>query len=280
MTATRALSAALTLNPAAILADVTAVRACAAAAARAFRPASSGRPWRETSADRKYIVCNADEGDSGTFADRMIMEGDPFVVIEGMTIAGIAVGATKGYIYIRSEYPHADRGDERRDRASRSAAAISASASAARHHSFDLEVRVGAGAYVCGEETSLLESLEGRRGIVRAKPPLPAHKGLFGKPTVINNVLSFAAIPFILAGGAKAYADFGMGRSRGTMPIQLAGNIKHGGLFETAFGITLGELVDDIGGGTLHRPPGARGAGRRPARGLFPARAVRYAVRL
>ena len=141
-------------------------------------------------------------------------------------------------------------------------------------------MRVGAGAYVCGEETSLLESLEGRRGIVRAKPPLPAHKGLFGKPTVINNVLSFAAVPFILAEGAKAYADYGMGRSRGTMPIQLAGNIKHGGLFETAFGITLGELVDDIGGGTATRPAGARRAGRRAARRLFPARAVRHAVRL
>jgi formate dehydrogenase iron-sulfur subunit len=194
------------------------------------------------------------EGDSGTFADRMIMEGDPFVVIEGMTIAGIAVGATKGYIYIRSEYPHA-------------VAAMNAAIAAARaggtlgtriggsSYSFDLEVRVGAGAYVCGEETSLLESLEGRRGLVRAKPPLPAHRGLFGKPTVINNVLSFAAIPFILAGGAKAYADFGMGRSRGTIPIQLAGNMKYGGLFETAFGVTLGELVDDIGGGTFTGRP-------------------------
>ena len=159
------------------------------------------------------------------------------------------VGASKGYIYIRSEYPHA-------------VIAMSAAIVAAKRagmlgqriggsaHDFDLEVRVGAGAYVCGEETSLLESLEGRRGIVRAKPPLPAHKGLFGKPTVINNVLSFAAIPFILAEGPKAYADFGIGRSRGTMPIQLAGNIRHGGLFETAFGVTLGELVDDIGGGT------------------------------
>jgi formate dehydrogenase iron-sulfur subunit len=123
-------------------------------------------------------------------------------------------------------------------------------------------VRVGAGAYVCGEETSLLKALEGKRGQVRAKPPLPAHQGLFGKPTVINNVLSFAAIPFILAEGAKAYADFGMGRSRGTMPIQLAGNIKHGGLFETAFGLTLGELVDDIGGGT---PPAGRCARCRSA---------------
>jgi len=208
----------------------------------------------QTKDDQKYIVCNADEGDSGTFADRMIMEGDPFLVIEGMTIAGVAVGATRGYIYIRSEYPHAVE-------------ALKAAISAARKggylgkgickskFDFDMEVRVGAGAYVCGEETSLLESLEGKRGLVRAKPPLPAHKGLFGKPTVINNVLSFAAIPFILDNGAQKYADFGMGRSRGTMPIQLAGNIKHGGLYEVAFGVTLGELVDQIGGGTASGRP-------------------------
>jgi formate dehydrogenase iron-sulfur subunit len=184
----------------------------------------------------------------------MIMEGDPFVVIEGMTIAGIAVGATKGYIYIRSEYPHAVVAMNAAIAAGRRAGVLGRSVGGSSQ-TFDLEVRVGAGAYVCGEETSLLESLEGRRGLVRAKPPLPAHKGLFGKPTVINNVLSFAAIPFILAGGAKAYAEFGMGRSRGTMPIQLAGNIRNGGLFETAFGITLGELVDEIGGGTASGRP-------------------------
>jgi formate dehydrogenase iron-sulfur subunit len=245
---TRGLERALSLTSDAIIAEITA----SGLRGRGGAGFPTGVKWKtvaQASADHKYIVCNADEGDSGTFADRMIMEGDPFVVIEGMTIAAIAVGATKGYIYIRSEYPHA-------------VATMSAAISAAKRggllgeriggsaYSFDLEVRVGAGAYVCGEETSLLESLEGRRGIVRAKPPLPAHKGLFGKPTVINNVLSFAAVPFILAEGAKTYADFGMGRSRGTMPIQLAGNIRHGGLFETAFGITLGELVDDIGGGT------------------------------
>jgi formate dehydrogenase iron-sulfur subunit len=249
----KGLERALTLTSDAILADVT----TSGLRGRGGAGFPTGIKWKtvaQTSADRKYIVCNADEGDSGTFADRMIMEGDPFVVIEGMTIAGITVGATKGYIYIRSEYPHAVE-------------AMNAAIAAARRanflgdricgsaHNFDLEVRVGAGAYVCGEETSLLESLEGRRGIVRAKPPLPAHKGLFGKPTVINNVLSFAAIPFILAGGAKAYADFGMGRSRGTMPIQLAGNIKYGGLFEIAFGITLGELIDDVGGGTFTGRP-------------------------
>jgi formate dehydrogenase iron-sulfur subunit len=217
----------------------------------------TGIKWRtvaQTKADQKYVVCNADEGDSGTFADRMIMEGDPFVLIEGMAIAGIATGATKGYVYIRSEYPH-------------SAAAMEAAIVAARRggllgdrvggssFAFDMEVRVGAGAYVCGEETSLLDSLEGKRGLVRAKPPLPAHKGLFGRPTVINNVLSFASVPIIMERGAAFYRDFGMGKSRGTMPIQLAGNIKHGGLFETAFGMTLGELVDDVGGGTRSGRP-------------------------
>jgi formate dehydrogenase iron-sulfur subunit len=184
----------------------------------------------------------------------MIMEGDPFVLIEGMAIAALAVGATKGFVYIRSEYPHAVATMERAIRAAR-ADGLLGRAIGGTSQAFDLEVRVGAGAYVCGEETSLLESLEGRRGIVRAKPPLPAHQGLFGKPTVVNNVLSFAAVPFILAEGAKAYADFGMGRSRGTMPIQLAGNVRHGGLFETAFGLTLGEIVDDIGGGTLTGRP-------------------------
>jgi formate dehydrogenase iron-sulfur subunit len=244
---------ALTLSSEAILADVTA----SGLRGRGGAGFPTGIKWKtvaETAAEQKYIVCNADEGDSGTFADRMIMEGDPFVVIEGMTIAGITVGASKGYIYIRSEYPHAVAAMNAAISAARRAGYLGADI-AGSHHSFDIEVRVGAGAYVCGEETSLLESLEGRRGIVRAKPPLPAHKGLFGKPTVINNVLSFAAIPFILAGGAKAYADFGIGRSRGTMPVQLAGNVRYGGLFEVAFGITLGELVDDIGGGTFTGRP-------------------------
>jgi formate dehydrogenase iron-sulfur subunit len=203
---------------------------------------------------QKYIVCNADEGDSGTFADRMLMEGDPFCLVEGMAIAGIATGATKGYVYIRSEYPHAiaamNTAIEKARRANVLGKGVLGSA-----HDFDMEVRVGAGAYVCGEETSLLQSLEGKRGTVRAKPPLPAHKGLFGKPTVINNVLSLATVPVVLADGAEAYRNYGMGRSRGTMPIQLAGNIKFGGLFEVAFGITLGELIDDIGGGTFTGRP-------------------------
>ena len=249
----RGLERALILGTDAILADVT----TSGLRGRGGAGFPTGIKWKtvtQAEADRKFVVCNADEGDSGTFADRMIMEGDPFVVIEGMTIAGITVGATKGYIYIRSEYPHAVIAMNAAIAAARRAGFLGARI-AGSSHSFDLEVRVGAGAYVCGEETSLLESLEGRRGIVRAKPPLPAHKGLFGKPTVINNVLSFAAIPFILDNGAKAYAEYGMGRSRGTMPIQLAGNIRYGGLFETAFGITLGELIDDVGGGTLTGRP-------------------------
>jgi formate dehydrogenase iron-sulfur subunit len=217
----------------------------------------TGIKWRtvaQTAAPQKYIVCNADEGDSGTFADRMIMEGDPFVLIEGMAIAAIAVGATKGYVYIRSEYPHAAATMEAAIAAARRGGMLG-NRIAGSAFNFDMEVRVGAGAYVCGEETSLLDSLEGKRGLVRAKPPLPAHKGLFGQPTVINNVLSFASVPIIMDRGAAFYRDFGMGKSRGTMPIQLAGNIKHGGLFETAFGITLGELVDDVGGGTRSGRP-------------------------
>jgi len=217
----------------------------------------TGIKWKtvaDTSGPQKYIVCNADEGDSGTFADRMIMEGDPFVLIEGMTIAGIAVGATKGYIYIRSEYPHAIAVMNDAIKAARRGGYLGKRV-AGSDFAFDLEVRSGAGAYVCGEETSLLESLEGKRGLVRAKPPLPAHKGLFGKPTVINNVLSLATVPVIMDKGAAFYKNFGMGRSRGTMPIQLAGNLQYGGLFETAFGITLGELVDDIGGGCFTGRP-------------------------
>lgn len=249
----KGLARALTLGTDGILDDVTK----SGLRGRGGAGFPTGIKWKtvaQTSADQKYIVCNADEGDSGTFADRMIMEGDPFVVIEGMTIAGIAVGATRGYIYIRSEYPHAITAMNVAINAARSAGYLGKSVDGSAH-AFDMEVRVGAGAYVCGEETSLLESLEGRRGLVRAKPPLPAHQGLFGKPTVINNVLSFAAIPFILDGGAKAYADFGMGRSRGTMPLQIAGNVKHGGLFEVAFGLTLGEIVDDIAGGTFTGRP-------------------------
>jgi len=204
--------------------------------------------------ERKYIVCNADEGDSATFADRMIMEGDPFVLIEGMAIAGIATGATKGFVYIRSEYPHAVAKMRAAIEIARRAGVLGVNVLGSPN-AFDMEVRVGAGAYVCGEETSLLNSLEGKRGVVRAKPPLPAIQGLFGKPTVINNVISLASVPIIMDRGAAFYKDFGMGRSRGTIPIQIAGNVKHGGLFEAAFGLSLGEIVDQIGGGTASGRP-------------------------
>ena len=205
-------------------------------------------------AEQKYIVCNADEGDSGTFSDRMIMEGDPFVLIEGMTIAGLAVGATQGYIYLRIEYPHAK-------------VALNQAIAAAYQNgylgeniqgsgkAFHLEVRMGAGAYICGEETSLLESLEGKRGLVRFKPPLPAIVGLFGQPTVVNNVISLASVPVILDKGGDYYRDYGMGRSRGTLPLQLAGNIKHPGLVEVAFGMTLRELLYEYGGGSASGRP-------------------------
>ena len=205
-------------------------------------------------ADRKYIVCNADEGDSGTFSDRMIMEGDPYCLIEGMTIAGIAVGATQGYIYLRSEYPHAFATLKEAIVRARAAHWLGDNVRDSGKV-FELEVRLGAGAYICGEETSLLESLEGKRGIVRFKPPLPALEGLFGKPTVINNVISLASVPVILAKGGTYYRDYGMGRSRGTLPFQLAGNIKRGGLVEKAFGVTMNELLYDFGGGTLSGRP-------------------------
>ncbi|MBV2183005.1 MAG: NADH-quinone oxidoreductase subunit NuoF [Rhizobium sp.] len=217
----------------------------------------TGIKWKtvaDAAGDRKYIVCNADEGDSGTFSDRMIMEGDPFVLIEGMIIAGIATGATKGYVYTRSEYPHAIKTMRAAIDIARGAGILGPSVMGSAH-AFDIEVRMGAGAYVCGEETSLLNSLEGKRGIVRAKPPLPALQGLFGRPTVVNNVISLASVPVILDRGAAFYRDYGVGRSQGTIPIQLAGNIKHGGLYETAFGLTLGEIIYDIGGGTASGRP-------------------------
>ena len=217
----------------------------------------TGIKWdtvRQAQADQKYIVCNADEGDSGTFADRMIMEGDPLSLIEGMAIAGLATHATKGFVYIRSEYPDAIAVMDRAIRIAREHGLLGHSLLGSSQ-AFDMEIRVGAGAYVCGEETSLLNSLEGKRGVVRAKPPLPALEGAFGKPTVVNNVLSLATIPVIFEKGAQHYADFGLGRSRGTMPIQIAGNVRHGGLFETAFGLPLGDLVNDIGGGTASGRP-------------------------
>jgi formate dehydrogenase iron-sulfur subunit len=217
----------------------------------------TGIKWKtvhEQSTAQKYVTCNADEGDSGTFSDRMVMEGDPFVLIEGMTIAGVAVGATQGYIYLRAEYPHAHAALQTAIAAARTAGYLGSDVCGSGRR-FELEVRLGAGAYICGEETSMLESLEGRRGEVRVRPPLPAIKGLFGQPTVVNNVVTLASVPWILTHGAEAYAQFGMGKSRGTLPIQLAGNIRRGGLVERAFGLSLRELLYDYGGGSASGRP-------------------------
>jgi formate dehydrogenase iron-sulfur subunit len=217
----------------------------------------TGIKWNtaaQAKGDPKYVVCNADEGDSGTFADRMLMEGDPFLLIEGMTVAALAIGASKGVIYCRSEYPHAIAALHTALASARGANLLGARI-ADSSLGFDIDLVIGAGSYVCGEETALLESVEGKRGQVRAKPPLPAHSGLYARPTVVNNVLTFAAAAWVLAEGAEEYRALGYGRSRGTMPIQLAGNVKYPGLFETPFGITLGELIDDVGGGTANGRP-------------------------
>jgi formate dehydrogenase iron-sulfur subunit len=249
----RGLRNALTLAPAAIVEQVTQ----SGLRGRGGAAFPTGIKWKTvlgTTADQKYIVCNADEGDSGTFSDRMIMEGDPLVLVEGMTIAGLAVGATRGYIYLRSEYPHAATALNEAIGHARQGGYLGASVLGSGR-AFDLEVRIGAGAYICGEETALLESLEGRRGMVRYKPPLPAIEGLFGQPTVINNVISLASVPIILDRGADYYRDYGMGRSRGTLPVQLAGNLRFGGLVEKAFGVTVRELLYDFGGGSLSGRP-------------------------
>src|SRR5580700_10755723 len=249
----RGLQRALSMTPEEIVAEVT----NSGLRGRGGAGFPTGIKWKTVlgaSSDQKYICCNADEGDSGTYADRMIMEGDPFVLIEGMTIAAVAVGATQGYIYCRSEYPHAFRTMQRAIAIAYENGYLGASVAGSGRR-FDLDVRFGAGAYICGEETSLLESLEGGRGQIRPKPPLPAMEGLFGKPTVVNNVISLATVPIILDKGAKFYQDFGMGRSRGTLTIQLAGNLKYCGLVEKAFGITLREAIYDYGGGTATGRP-------------------------
>ncbi len=249
----RGLKTALTLTPAQIVERVSA----SGLRGRGGAAFPAGIKWKTVlgaPGGQKYVVCNADEGDSGTFSDRMVMEGDPFVLIEGMTIAGLATGADRGYIYLRWEYPDAQRALEAAIQAAYQAGFLGANVHGSGRR-FDLEVRMGAGAYICGEETSLLESLEGKRGQVRFKPPLPALAGLFGKPTVINNVITFASVPIILDRGAEFYKNFGMGRSRGTLPLQLAGNVKHGGLIEVAFGVTLREILYDYGGGTRSGRP-------------------------
>jgi formate dehydrogenase iron-sulfur subunit len=217
----------------------------------------TGIKWQtalDAPAREKYVVCNADEGDSGTFSDRMIMEGDPFLLIEGMTIAALAIGARHGFVYLRSEYPHAHRTLRMAIEAAYNEGYLGEGICGSGH-TFHLEVRLGAGAYICGEETALLESLEGKRGMIRYRPPLPAVSGLFGKPTILNNVITLATVPMILDRGAAFYKDFGMGRSRGTLPFQISGNIKRGGLVEKAFGLTLRELLYDYGGGSLSGRP-------------------------
>jgi len=249
----KGLKNALAMEPAAIVAAVTE----SGLRGRGGAAFPAGIKWKTVlgaEGAQKYIVCNADEGDSGTYADRMVCEGDPYLLIEGMTIAGLAVGATRGYIYLRCEYPYGERALNEAIASAYANHWLGANIQGSGKH-FDLEVRMGAGAYICGEETSLLESLEGKRGMVRFKPPLPAIEGLFGCPTVINNVITLASVPVILDKGAEFYKHFGVGRSRGTLPVQLAGNVKFGGLVEKAFGVTLRDLLYTYGGGTLSGRP-------------------------
>ena len=239
---------ALTMAPADVVQEVT----DSGLRGRGGAGFPAGIKWKtvlEAAGDTKFVACNFDEGDSGTFADRMVVEGDPFTLIEGMTIASYAVGASEGYVYVRSEYPHAITALRRAIETAYTHGFLGRDVLGSGHH-FDLHVRVGAGAYICGEESSMLESLEGRRGEVRAKPPIPALKGLFGQPTAVNNVLTLCAVPMILTDGGEAYAELGVGRSRGTQVFQLAGNVARGGIVELPLGVTLGELVEGYGGGT------------------------------
>lgn len=247
------LERALAMTPAEIVEEVTQ----SGLRGRGGAGFPTGVKWNtvlNAQADEKFVCCNADEGDSGTFADRMIIEGDPFLLIEGMTIAALAVGARQGYVYLRSEYPHAAETLREAIRRAYEQDWLGTNIHGSGHD-FHLEVRVGAGSYVCGEETAMLESLEGKRGMVRAKPPIPALEGLFGKPTVVNNVLTLTSVPVVLAKGAAFYRDFGAGRSHGTQPFQLAGNIQRGGLVELAFGVSLHDLIYRYGGGTASGRP-------------------------
>lgn len=249
----KGLKAAAEMTPDAIVEAVTA----SGLRGRGGAGFPTGIKWKTvlgTRADQKYVCCNADEGDSGTYADRMVMESDPFGLIEGMIIAGMAVGATEGFVYIRSEYPQAISTMRAAIHAMEGKGYLGADI-LGTGRDFHLQIRRGAGSYICGEESAMLDSLEGKRGMVRAKPPIPAIAGLFGKPTVVNNVLSLAAVPDILGRGAEAYSALGTGRSRGTQAFQLAGDIARGGLVETAFGVTLRELIEDFGGGTRSGRP-------------------------
>jgi len=249
----KGLENALKLDGAEIIAEVTE----SGLRGRGGAAFPTGIKWKtafDTPSDVKYVVANADEGDSGTFSDRMVMEGDPFMFIEGMTIAGLAVGAREGYVYLRSEYPHAHETLKQAIATAYDYGYLGEDV-LGTGRTFHLDIRLGAGAYICGEETALLESLEGKRGMIRPRPPLPAVAGLWGRPTILNNVITFASIPLIFEKGASFYKDYGMGRSRGTLPFQISGNIKNGGLIEKAFGLTLRELLYDFGGGSMTGRP-------------------------
>ena len=211
----------------------------------------TGRKWLFTKMaeeDQKYVVCNADEGDPGAFMDRSILEGDPHCVVEAMMIAGYSVGANKGYIYVRAEYPIAVKRFQKAIDSAREYGILGKNIWNSGFD-FDLEVRLGAGAFVCGEETALLESIEGKRGQPRLKPPFPANEGLFGKPTLINNVETYANITKIILNGAKWYSSIGTEKSKGTKVFALGGNVNNTGLVEVPMGTTLREIVYDIGGG-------------------------------
>ena len=211
----------------------------------------TGRKWAlcaPNKADQKYVVCNADEGDPGAFMDRSVLEGDPHAVVEAMAICGYAVGATKGYVYVRAEYPIAVKRLQRAIDQAKEYGLLGKNIFGSGFD-FDLEVKLGAGAFVCGEETALMTSIEGNRGEPRPRPPYPAVKGLFGKPTVENNVETFANIPQIILKGAEWFSSMGTERSKGTKVIALGGKIKHTGLVEIPMGITLDKIINEIGGG-------------------------------
>ncbi len=233
----------------------------------------TGRKWAfaaANQADQKYVCCNADEGDPGAFMDRSVLEGDPHVVLEAMAIAGYAIGASQGYIYVRAEYPIAVK-------------RLQIAIDQAHEYgllgnnifdsgfSFDIELRLGAGAFVCGEETALMTSIEGKRGEPRPRPPFPAVKGLFGKPTILNNVETWANVPRIILNGAEWFSSVGTEKSKGTKVFALGGKIKHTGLVEVPMGTTLREIVDEIGGGVPngHKFKAAQTGG--PSGGCIPA---------
>ncbi|TKB34744.1 MAG: formate dehydrogenase [Nitrospira sp.] len=245
----KGLAAAQSLSPDAIV-DVLRLSGLRGRGGAAFPVWKKWQVAQQTESEQKYVVANADEGDAGTYSDRMMMEGDPFRLIEGMMICARAIGATRGYLYCRYEYPAAARAMQFAIQKAREADLFDCD-----DYPFDLEVVTGAGSYVCGEETALLESLEGRRGVVLAKPPYPAVSGLYGKPTIVSNVLTFATLPNILANGGAWHASLGTEGSRGTMALQIGGRVKQPGLVEVPFGLTLRDVLDRFGGGMA---PGAR----------------------